>query len=42
MADERVEVDYHPMWEALGMDLPAHDALLGAVGEMYGDIYLTQ
>ena len=36
------EVDYHPMWEALGMDLPAHDALLGAVGEMYGDIYLTQ
>jgi len=35
-------VDYHPMWEELGLDLPTHDALLGAVGQMYGDAFLTQ
>ena len=34
--------DYHPMWAELGLDLPSHDALLAAVGQMYGDAYLTQ
>ena len=41
MSEETV-VDYHPMWEELGLDLPTHDALLGAVGQMYGDAFLTQ
>ena len=41
MTDEAV-VDYHPMWEELGLDLPTHDALLGAVGQMYGAAFLTQ
>jgi len=35
-------VDYHPMWERLGIDLEAHDALLGAIPQMYADAYLTQ
>jgi benzoyl-CoA reductase/2-hydroxyglutaryl-CoA dehydratase subunit BcrC/BadD/HgdB len=35
-------VDYHPMWEELGLDLPTHDALLGAVGQMYADTFLSQ
>ena len=39
---EQSVVDYHPMWEELGLDLPTHDALLGAVGQMYGDAFLTQ
>ncbi|PKQ16644.1 MAG: 3-hydroxyacyl-ACP dehydratase [Actinobacteria bacterium HGW-Actinobacteria-7] len=34
--------DYRQMWTDLGLDLPSHDALLGAVGQMYGDAYLTQ
>ncbi len=34
--------DYRQMWSDLGLDLPSHDALLGAVGQMYGDAYLTQ
>jgi benzoyl-CoA reductase/2-hydroxyglutaryl-CoA dehydratase subunit BcrC/BadD/HgdB len=41
MSEETV-VDYHPMWEELGLDLPTHDALLGAVGQMYVDAFLTQ
>jgi len=41
MSDSTV-VDYHPMWEELGLDLPTHDALLGAVGQMFADAYLTQ
>lgn len=36
------QVDYREMWTNLGLDVPAHDALLGAVGQMYGDAYLTQ
>ena len=39
---EAAEFDYHPMWESLGMDVPAHDMLLGAVGQMFGDTFLTQ
>lgn len=35
-------VDYRPMWEELGLDLEMHDALLGAVGPMYADAYMTQ
>jgi benzoyl-CoA reductase/2-hydroxyglutaryl-CoA dehydratase subunit BcrC/BadD/HgdB len=42
MSEESAVVDYHPMWEELGLDLPTHDALLGAVGQMYGDAFLTQ
>ena len=34
--------DYAPMWESLGMDLNAHDALLGVLGQGYQDIYLAQ
>lgn len=34
--------DYTPMWESLGMDLNAHDALLGVLEQGYRDIYLTQ
>jgi len=40
MSDQAV--DYHPMWAELGLDLPTHDALLGAVGQLFGDAYLTQ
>lgn len=36
------EFDFHPMWETLGMNLADHDMLLGAVGQMYGDMFLTQ
>ncbi len=34
--------DYRPMWEALGLDLPAHDALLAAIPVLYQNAYLTQ
>jgi benzoyl-CoA reductase/2-hydroxyglutaryl-CoA dehydratase subunit BcrC/BadD/HgdB len=30
------------MWADLGLDLEKHDALLGALGEAHGDIYLSQ
>ena len=36
------EIDFHPMWESLGRNLADHDLLLGAVGQMYGDMFLTQ
>lgn len=36
------EYDYHKMWADLGMDVEAHDGLLAAVGQMYGDAFLTQ
>ena len=39
MADE---YDYHKMWGDLGMDVEAHDGLLGVVGEMYQTMFLTQ
>lgn len=39
---ETVVPDYHQMWADLGLDLPSHDALLGAVGQIFGDAYLTQ
>jgi len=34
--------DYAPMWKSLGMDLNAHDALLGVLEQGYQDIYLAQ
>ncbi len=33
---------YTPMWQSLGLDLPAHDKLLSILGQAYGDIYLSQ
>ena len=35
-------VDYHEMWADLGLDLPMHDALLEAVGGMYGATFMSQ
>ena len=32
---------YEKMWEGLGLDLGAHDALLGVLGKGYQDIYLA-
>ena len=34
--------DYKNMWESLGLDLTAHDALLDILGKGYQDIYLAQ
>ena len=34
--------DYRAMWRDLGMDLDAHDGLLGILGKAYEDIFLTQ
>lgn len=36
------EPDYHAMWDGLGMNLADHDMLLGAVGQMYGEMFLSQ
>jgi benzoyl-CoA reductase/2-hydroxyglutaryl-CoA dehydratase subunit BcrC/BadD/HgdB len=34
--------DYRSMWTGLGMNLEAHDALLGVLGPAYQNIYLSQ
>ena len=34
--------DYRSMWANLGLELAAHDALLGVLGQAYQDIYLAQ
>jgi len=34
--------EYRSMWKDLGLDLDAHDALLGILGNAYNDIYLSQ
>jgi benzoyl-CoA reductase/2-hydroxyglutaryl-CoA dehydratase subunit BcrC/BadD/HgdB len=34
--------DYRKMWSDLGLDLTAHDALLGVLGKGYQDIFLSQ
>jgi benzoyl-CoA reductase/2-hydroxyglutaryl-CoA dehydratase subunit BcrC/BadD/HgdB len=39
---ETAAPDYHEMWAELGLDLPTHDMLLQAVGQLFGDAYLTQ
>lgn len=33
---------YREMWSKLGLNLEAHDALLGVLGKAYQDIYLSQ
>ena len=33
---------YRSMWTQLGLDLDAHDALLGVLSKAYQDIYLSQ
>jgi len=30
------------MWQSLGLDLAAHDALLGVLGQGYSQLFLTQ
>ncbi|MHB1325259.1 MAG: double-cubane-cluster-containing anaerobic reductase [Thermoleophilia bacterium] len=35
-------VDYHEMWQSLGLDLESHDMLLSAIGPMYADAFLSQ
>ncbi len=39
---ETVAPDYRQMWADIGLDLESHDALLAAVGQLFGDVYLTQ
>lgn len=34
--------DYREMWESLGLNMEAHDALMAALPPIYGDIYLSQ
>lgn len=34
--------DYRPMWQGLGLDLEAHDALLSSLGSAYTSIFLSQ
>ncbi|MGD8541485.1 MAG: double-cubane-cluster-containing anaerobic reductase [Desulfobacteraceae bacterium] len=34
--------DYRSMWQLLGLDLAAHDALLNVLGQAYQEIFLTQ
>lgn len=34
--------DYRQMWTDLGLNMPAHDALLNALPGLYQEIYLTQ
>ena len=35
------EIHYHPMWESHGMNLPDHDMLMVAEGQMYSDMILS-
>jgi benzoyl-CoA reductase/2-hydroxyglutaryl-CoA dehydratase subunit BcrC/BadD/HgdB len=37
-----MSTDYRPMWKSLGLDLEAHDALLGILGPLYEQMFLTQ
>ena len=41
MSDDSA-TNYRQMWADLGLDLEKHDVLLGALGAMYQDIYLSQ
>ena len=34
--------DYRPMWKELGLDLEAHDALLGVLGPLYAETFTKQ
>ncbi len=37
-----MSTDYRPMWKELGLDLDAHDALLGVLGPLYQQTFMTQ
>jgi benzoyl-CoA reductase/2-hydroxyglutaryl-CoA dehydratase subunit BcrC/BadD/HgdB len=37
-----MSTDYRPMWRDLGLDLEAHDALLGVLGTLYEQTFLGQ
>jgi benzoyl-CoA reductase/2-hydroxyglutaryl-CoA dehydratase subunit BcrC/BadD/HgdB len=37
-----MSTNYRPMWKDLGLDLEAHDALLGVLGSLYEQTFLTQ
>jgi benzoyl-CoA reductase/2-hydroxyglutaryl-CoA dehydratase subunit BcrC/BadD/HgdB len=37
-----VSTDYRPMWRSLGLDLEAHDALLGVLGPLYEQTFTRQ
>ncbi len=37
-----MSADYRPMWKDLGLDLEAHDALLGVLGPLYAQTFTTQ
>jgi benzoyl-CoA reductase/2-hydroxyglutaryl-CoA dehydratase subunit BcrC/BadD/HgdB len=37
-----MSADYRPMWTELGLDLEAHDALLGVLGPYYAQTFLSQ
>jgi len=34
--------DYRPMWKDLGLNLENHDALMGVLGKVYADLFLSQ
>ncbi len=36
------QVDYHPMWADLGLNLDTHDQLLAVLGQVYQDFFLSQ
>lgn len=40
--EDQMAEDYRPMWESLGLDLEAHDALLGVLGPLYEQTFLGQ
>ncbi len=40
--ENSVSKNYEKMWEELGLNLGAHDALLEVLGKGYQDIYLAQ
>ncbi|MDI6900615.1 MAG: double-cubane-cluster-containing anaerobic reductase [Anaerosomatales bacterium] len=42
MSDTVETVDYTEMWEGLGLNVPAHCALLKAIGPAYESVYLSQ
>jgi len=37
-----VAKDYTQMWSTIGLNLKAHDGLLGVLGEAYKNMYLSQ
>lgn len=34
--------DYRPMWQGLGLNMDNHDALMAALGQIYGNTFMTQ